>query len=401
MDKHLIHRQQVPVSELLDLIGQDYLSSLAQELESDKWVIKLKTKTIFNLLIYSLLESNRVSLRGMEANYSSAIFQAIEHLAVGDTTAHSSIRDRLTQIDSSYFERVYNRVYQMVSSHYDQSALSKYNIKRYDSTMIHIFGHLMSGMKVGNSSNNKYQVKLTTELENDFCIRMKFFSDQNHLSEETSLKEVIQESQHGKKDLIVFDRGLKSRDTFKEFSDKETQFVTRLNANTRYQTLRQHQPLPTIEHDEISILKDEIVYLYGTGNNLVKQEFRLIEVVTKDDKSNLLFLTNVVDISAYLVAYIYRQRWQIEVFFRFMKQEMNLTHFVSYNENAIKVVLYATLIAAMLVLVYKKLNSINSYKKAKIQFFKELQANVILEVIELPDGLDKLKKYLAFQARRN
>lgn len=401
MDKHLIHRQQVPVSELLDLIGQDYLSALAQELQSDKWVIKLKTKTVFNLLIYSLLESNRVSLRGMEANYSSAIFQAIEHLAVEDTTAHSSIRDRLTQIDSSYFERVYNRVYQMVSSHYDQSALSKYNIKRYDSTMIHIFGHLMSGMKVGNSSNNKYQVKLTTELENDFCIRMKFFSDQSHLSEETSLKEVIQEAQHGKKDLIVFDRGLKSRDTFKEFSDKDTQFVTRLNANTRYQTLRQHQPLPTIEHDEISVLKDEIVYLYGTGNNLVKQEFRLIEVATKDDESNLLFLTNVVDISAYLVAYIYRQRWQIEVFFRFMKQEMNLTHFVSYNENAIKVVLYATLIAAMLVLVYKKLNNINSYKKAKIQFFKELQANVILEVLELPDGLDKLKRYLAFQARRN
>ena len=178
-------------------------------------------------------------------------------------------------------------------------------------------------------------------------------------------------------------------------------FVTRLNANTRYQTLRQHQPLPTVEHDEISVLKDEIVYLYGTGNNLVKQEFRLIEVVAKDNNSSLLFLTNVFDISAYLVAYIYRQRWQIEVFFRFMKQEMNLTHFVSYNENAIKVVLYATLIAAMLVLVYKKLNNINSYKKAKIQFFKELQANVILEVLELPDGLDKLKKYLAFQARRN
>ena len=114
-----------------------------------------------------------------------------------------------------------------------------------------------------------------------------------------------------------------------------------------------------------------------------------------------MFLTNVVDISAYLVAYIYRQRWQIEIFFRFMKQEMNLTHFVSYNENAIKVVLYATLIAAMLVLVYKKLNNINSYKKAKIQFFKELRANLILEVLELPDGIDKLKKYLAYQLRRN
>lgn len=151
------------VSELLDLIGQDYLSALSQELQSDKWMIKLKTKSVFNLLIYSLLESNRDSLRDMEADYSSALFQAIEHLAV-----------------------------------------------------------------------------------------------------ETSLKEVIQEAQHGKRDLIVFDRGLKSRETFKKFSDKDTQFVTRLNANARYQTLRQHQPLPTVEHDETRVLKDEIVYLYGT-----------------------------------------------------------------------------------------------------------------------------------------
>jgi len=79
---------------------------------------------------------------------------------------------------------------------------------------------------------------------------------------------------------------------------------------------------------------------------------------------------------------------------------MNLTHFVSHNENAIKVMLYSTLIAAMLVLVYKKLNGIKSYKKAKIQFFKELQANVILEVLELPDGVHKLKQYLSKQARR-
>ena len=63
--------------------------------------------------------------------------------------------------------------------------------------------------------------------------------------------------------------------------------------------------------------------------------------------------------------------------------------------------LYCTLITAMLVLVYKKMNNIASYKKAKIQFFKELQANVILEVLELPDGIDKLKKYLSEQVRRN
>ncbi len=400
MDKGIIQSRQVLVSDLLNLIDQDYLSAIAQELQADKWVIKLKTKTVFNLLIYSLLESTRVSLRGMEANYSTAIFKAIEGLAVEDTTAHSSIRDRLTQINSSYFENVYERVYQMIGEHYDQPTLSKYNIKRYDSTMIHVFGHLMNGMRVGNSSKNKLQVKLTTELENDFGVRMKFFSDQPHLSEETSLKEVIQAAQHDKKDLIVFDRGLKSRQTFKDFSNKNTQFVTRLNPNVRYESQKRHQPLPSIEHDEISIITDDIVYLYGDGNKLIEHEFRLIEVKTKNDDKTLFFLTNVLDLSAYLVAYIYRQRWQIEVFFRFMKQEMNLTHFVSHNENAIKVMLYSTLIAAMLVLVYKKLNGIKSYKKAKIQFFKELQANVILEILELPDGVHKLKQYLSKQARR-
>lgn len=400
MDKGIIQSRQVLVSDLLNLIDQDYLSAIAQELQADKWVIKLKTKTMFNLLLYSLLESNQVSLRGMEANYSSAIFKAIEDLAVEDTTAHSSIRDRLTQINAGYFEKVYEQVYQMISAHYDRPTLSKYNIKRYDSTMIHVFGHLMNGMRVGNSSKNKLQVKLTTELENDFCVRMKFFSDQPHLSEETSLKEVIQAAQHDKKDLIVFDRGLKSRQTFKDFSNKNTQFVTRLNPNVRYESQKRHQPLPGIEHDEIRIITDDIVYLYGDGNKLIEHEFRLIEVKTKNDDKTLFFLTNVLDLSAYLVAYIYRQRWQIEVFFRFMKQEMNLTHFVSHNENAIKVMLYSTLIAAMLVLVYKKLNAIKSYKKAKIQFFKELQANVILEVLELPDGVHKLKQYLSKQARR-
>jgi Transposase DDE domain len=401
MDKEHFQNKSILASDLLEMIGQKYLQDLSAELGADKWVIKLQTKTVFSLVIYSLLESNRVSLRSMEESYSSALFKAIENLAVDDKTAHTSIRDRLTQINVKYFERVYERVYQMVSKHYDQPTLSKFNIKRYDSTMIQVFGHLTSGMKVGNSSKNKYQVKLTTELENDFCVRVKFFDDQPHLSEETSLKEVIQASQHDKNDIIVFDRGLKSRQTFKSFADKSTQFVTRLNENTLYQIQRTHQPIPAIEHDEITIVSDEIVYLYGDGKKIVPQELRLVKVKVKESGQILLFLTNLLDISAYMTAYIYRQRWKIEVFFRFMKQEMNLTHFVSHNENAIQVMLYCTLIASMLILVYKKINGVKSYKKAKIQFFKELQANVILEVLDLPNGVDLLKKYLRQQTRRN
>jgi len=400
MKEKLSVKPGVPVSELLNIIDQKYLSELATELQADKWVLKLKAKTVFNLLLYSLLQSDEVSLRGMEDNYSSALFKAIEGLTLEASTAHSSIRDRLTQIDVAFFERIYEQVYQQLGQHYDQPALSRYNIKRYDSTMIHVFGHLMQGMKVGNSGKNKFQVKLTTELTNDFGVRMKFFSDQAHLSEETALRELIEQSQHQPGDLVVFDRGLKSRATFRDLSQGGVQFVTRLNQTARYLVRRPHQPLPYVQHDEIEVLGDDIVYLYGDRGRLVEHEFRLVRVRRKQDDKQLLFLTSLMDVSAYLVAYIYRQRWEIEVFFRFMKQQMNLTHFVSHNANAIQVMLYCSLIAAMLILVYKKTNQIRFYKSAKIQFFKELQANVILEVLELPDGVDKLKKYLTQQARR-
>lgn len=400
MDKQLIQSQSVSATELLDLIGHDYLQTLADELQADKWVIKLQTKTVFSLLIYSLLESNKVSLRSMQESYSSAIFKAIEKLAAHDKTAHSSIRDRLAQVKVAYFEAVYQRVYSLVEQHYDQAALTKFNLKRYDSTMVQVFGHLTSGMKVGNSSQNKQQVKLTTELTNAFGVRMQFFTDQPHLSEETALKEVIDQVQHTKKDLIVFDRGLKSRQSFKAFTDQGIQFVTRLADNVCYEVVGGAYPLPTIEHDELQLLSDQRVYLYEDGKKRLEQPFRLIRASRKASGEPLLFLTNLFDVSAYLIAYIYRQRWQIETFFRFMKQEMNLTHFVSHNANAIQVVLYCTLIAAMLVLVYRKRNQLSSYRRAKIQFFKELQASVILEVLDLPAGPALLKTYFTQQARK-
>lgn len=75
-----------------------------------------------------------------------------------------------------------------------------------------------------------------------------------------------------------------------------------------------------------------------------------------------------------------------------MKQEMNLTHFVCNDANAIQNMLYFTMIAAMLVLIYKKRNGIRSFKMAKIQFFKELTYSILLDILEEPQGVDWLKQ---------
>jgi len=65
---------------------------------------------------------------------------------------------------------------------------------------------------------------------------------------------------------------------------------------------------------------------------------------------------------------------------------MNFSHLLSRHENGIKVMVYVTLIAAMLVLVYRKLNQMSGFKIAKLRFDQELQADIIRELVLLCPG---------------
>jgi hypothetical protein len=398
----VIRAQSVLASELVALLGDNLLEDLAKSLQADKWVIKLKTTTVFKLVLYSLLDSERISLRTMADQFTSIPFQTLEQSILGQSTAHSSLRDRLINIDVRFFERIYDKAFALLSAQYGSKQLTgTYNIKRYDSTMIAVFSHMLKGMQVGNTSRKKNQVKLTTELTADFEVRMRFFKDQDHLGEEVALKEMILSQTHDSGSLIVFDRGIKSRQTFCDLKKLKTQFVTRLNENSRYKYLRQHAEVPDKSVGDLQFIQDSIVYLYGDGSKLFKEEFRLIEVKTKKDEKKLFFLTNVLSEDAQTIADVYRKRWDIEVFFRFLKQEMNLTHFVCNDVNAIMVMIYCTLITAMLILVFKKQNDIKSYKIAKIRFFKELQAAVTLELLDAPGGIERLRLILKAQLKKD
>lgn len=114
--------------------------------------------------------------------------------------------------------------------------------------------------------------------------------------------------------------------------------------------------------------------------------FRLIIGYVKESKMPIHFITNNLELEPMEIAEIYRQRWDIEVFFRFLKQNLNLKHIVSRNDNAIKVMLYITLILSMLIIVYKKKNNVSSYKIAKLKFEIELENFIMKSVVILCGG---------------
>ncbi len=74
------------------------------------------------------------------------------------------------------------------------------------------------------------------------------------------------------------------------------------------------------------------------------------------------------------------------MFFKFIKQHLHFKHFLNYSENGIKVIMYMTMIVAILILIYKKTNEIKSYKIAKYEFTEELNMEIIKEIVVICDG---------------
>jgi transposase len=211
---------------------------------------------------------------------------------------------------------------------------------------------------------------------------IKSFFDQPHLSEETALKETILAADLRQGDLVVFDKGLKSRKTFQAFDNQNINFITTGSTNIRYEVLQTHRNIKGRKADALQFIQDVKVHLYGDSNQLIEHPFRLIEAEILESGERIFFITNVWDLSAMQIARIYKHRWDIEVFYRFIKQQLNIKHLINRSENGVKIQIFSALIAAILVLVFKIGNKIPSYKIAKLKFEDDLLLLIVNELRE-------------------
>jgi len=378
----------IGVSDLLKLIPEDLLLDLAAESKVDYQVKKLYGLYVFDLLIYGLLEMDRVGLRSLEDVFKSRMFKALFKLSGIKSVKYNSISARLAKMDVSFFEKAYESVYEQCSQLYDESTLSlNYKITRVDSTMVaETATKLEQGINVGPKKDGRKQIKYTISLTDMFPSSVEVFSKQNYISENLTIPKAILKVIDKKTDnVFVFDRGVSSRDAFCDLDKKDFSFVTRLQVDARHVVLEDFDVPGGFTVGNLKVIKDQLVYLYKTGTHVVEHPFRLIQ--TQNDKGKKYwFLTNLFNLTIEEIIKIYKQRWAIEVFFRFIKQELNFSHFISVNKNGIKIILYMTLILAMLILVYKKINEFG-YKTAKRRFKMEL-TDIIIDIMIVQSGGD-------------
>jgi len=365
----------IGVSDLLKLIPEGLLVELAAETNADYQVKKLYAQNVFNLLLYGLIKGERVGLRSLEDFYNSKKFKSLFRMPGTTKTAkYNSLSARLATMNVVYFEKAYEVIYEQCSLLYDESVLtSKYKITRVDSTMVcQTAAKLEKGINVGCKKDGKKQVKYTISLTDMFPSSVEVFTEQTYISENLTIpKAILKVIDKSQDNVFVFDRGVSSREAFCELDDKNFSFVTRLHIDARHVVLEDCPVPEMLTVRNLTVLKDQRIYLYSSGTHVVEHPFRLIQ--TQNEKGvKFWFLTNRFDLSCEEIILIYKVRWDIEVFFRFIKQELNFSHLISVNENGIKILLYMTLILAMLILVYKKINDFG-YKTAKRRFAIELE----------------------------
>jgi hypothetical protein len=363
----------IGVSDLLKLIPDDLLLDLAAETKVDYQVKKLYGRNIFNLLLYGLLNGERVGLRSLEDFYNSKKFKVLFKLPGTKSAKYNSLSARLAKMNVRFFEMAFQEIYEQCSLLYDASTLSsQYKITRVDSTMVcETAAKLEQGIQLGRKRDGKKQVKYTIGLTDLFPSSVETFSEQICISENLTIPKVILKVIDKSKDnVFVFDRGVFSREVFCDLDKNECSFVTRLRVNAMHIVLDDIDIPPGLMVGNLTVLKDQRVNLYRSGYKVVEQPFRLVQARSANGKE-YWFLTNRFDLPCQDIILIYKKRWDIEVFFRFIKQELNFKHLISVNENGIKILLYMTLILAMLILIYKKINEFG-YKTAKRRFAMEL-----------------------------
>lgn len=391
---------KVGVNELLQIIPESLLARLSATTKVDHYAKVLHGQKLFYLLMYGVLENNRLSQRSLEDTFNDPFFKQLFHLNENEQVRRSSISERLSKIDPDYFKQIYDCIYDQFSSYYSSKDQEKYNLIRVDSTMVaDTTGRIIDGL---DNKSGKKMTKYSVSFDGILPCGLDVFTDSTYSSEDIALPKAILshvEKETGHNNIYIIDRGFQSGRTMRDFDKANIAFVARLKENRKYlekeDLIQKNQDL---DLGESVLLKDARIKIYTgipiqnkRGNKhykeeLVETEFRLVIAKSKIDAKEYWLITNDFELTAKQIAETYRRRWDIEVFFRFIKQELNVSHLISLNKNGMQVMMYVTMIVAMLILVYKKANNIG-YKTAKRRFAMEIR-NLTIALIVIQCGGD-------------
>jgi hypothetical protein len=312
-----------------------------KDLNADKYVKKLKTTQLIELIAHAQIEQQR-GLRDIGNSLNNdELSKAVNLDSISASQVSRRLRDLPTEATQELFKTINLEIGKKIGFEKIQNELGRINL--IDSSTISM---CLSRYPWAEFRKTKSGVKLHLRLRfiENGVIPDKAIVTPARPADKTQMDNLVVEEKDA---LNVFDRGYVDYKKFDNYCEKGIRFVTRLKGNAIVKVERE---LPL--EPESPIKKDYIVYLGSEGINKMQHPLRLLE--TSDIQGRqVLILTNDFGLSAEQIGDIYRSRWQIELFFKWIKQHLRVKHFYGLSQQAVENQILIALITYCLMALVK------------------------------------------------
>lgn len=331
-------------SQILKLIPRVEFESLVRETNAERAAKGVSSWSQFVAMMFCQL-GRANSLREIEGGLRSCEGK-LAHLAI-EAPKRSSLSYANKHRPWQLYERVFYRLLERLQGSLEAGHKFRFKNKlvSLDSTVIDL---CLSVFDWAKYSRMKGALKLHLVLDHDGYMPCFGLITEGNVHD----VKVAQKLDFAPGTVVVEDRGYTDYGLYSRWTDRGIYFVTRLRRNARFEVLERRE-LP----QNRGILADETIRL--TSEHAEKKcahLLRRVEAVREDTGEVLVFLTNHHRLGASTVAAIYKERWQIELFFKALKQNLRLKTFVGTSPNAVKTQIWSALIS-MLLLRYLQLRS--------------------------------------------
>jgi hypothetical protein len=344
---------------MLKLIPRHHFSRLALEHGTGR---PARTFSRWHQLVHLIFMqiTSRVSLRdGVSA--LKARFTNLYHLGVRPV-ARSTFADANNRRPASFFAAIFGLMYQRCLAHAPRHNF-KFKNKLYslDATVVSLCLYLFPW---ASFRRTKAGVKLHTLLDHDGYLPA-FVAITPAREHEVKKARALNLP---KGSIVVEDLGYTDYAWYGQLTVQKVFFVTRQKSNARYRVLAR-QPV----NAGLGLVSDETIRLTGAKARECPKPLR--RVVYRDPETGKVyaFLTNHFRLAAKTIADIYKERWQIEIFFRWIKQNLKIKAFIGNSENAVMSQIYAALIVYLLLCYIKFLCNLSVTLQ---NFMRVLQLNL-------------------------
>ena len=328
-------------AQLVSFLNRSKFNRIVSKYKGDRYV---KHFTCWNQLLAMMFGqlSNRESLRdlivALDAHHSKCY-----HLGMGKNVSRTSLARANQDRDYHIFEEF---AYYLVNEARKKRISNIFqlggNVYAFDSTTIDLCLSVFWWAKFRKSKGG---IKVHTLYDVETQIPTFFHITEASLHDSKVMKEIPYEVDS----YYIFDRAYNNFKMLYKINQISAFFVIRAKKNIQYKTIKWKRKLPK------NVLSDAQIELTGFyPKQYYPEHIRMVRYWDEEQKREFVFLTNSMHISALQVAELYKNRWQIELFFKWLKQHLKIKKFWGTTENAVRIQLYTAICTYCLVAIVQK-----------------------------------------------